>query len=250
MYFFFKRSFDILIAVLVLLISMPVIIILGLLLKFTGDGEVFYLQERVGYKNRKFWMWKFATMSRNADKIGSGEFTVKNDPRLIPMGKFLRMSKLNELPQVWNILKGDMTLVGPRPLIASAFNRYSKEVQQKIYNVRPGITGIGSVIFRDEEVLVSKTTDFEQLYKLINGYKGKLEMWYQENLSFRTDILIIFLTGYSIFFPKQQLTHRIFKNLPLVDNDDLKISEPTISRKSKRILTEKMEEVNQPLFTR
>jgi lipopolysaccharide/colanic/teichoic acid biosynthesis glycosyltransferase len=221
MYFFIKRLLDIILALLVLIISLPLIVALMFLLKFTGDGEVFYLQERVGYKNRKFYMWKFATMSRNADKIGSGEFTVKNDPRLIPMGKFLRMSKLNELPQMFNILKGDMTLVGPRPLIFSAFNRYTKEVQRTIYNVRPGLTGIGSVIFRDEEVLVSKATDFERLYRQINGYKGQLEMWYQQNLSFRTDLLIIFLTAYSIFFPKQNLTYKLFKNLPLVPNSEL-----------------------------
>ncbi|MCW3115386.1 MAG: lipid carrier : UDP-N-acetylgalactosaminyltransferase [Segetibacter sp.] len=221
MYLIAKRGIDILLAVFVLLVTLPVIVVLMFLLKFTGDGEVFYLQERVGYKNRRFFIWKFATMSRNADKIGSGEFTVKNDPRLIPMGKFLRKSKLNELPQIFNILKGDMTLVGPRPLIPTAFNRYSKEVQRKIYNVKPGITGIGSVIFRDEEVLVSKCTDFEQLYRQINGYKGKLEMWYQQNVGFRTDFLIIFLTAYSILIPKQQLTFHLFKNLPNGESNQL-----------------------------
>lgn len=239
MYLIIKRSIDILLALVVLLISLPLIALLVFLLKITGDGEVFYLQERVGYKNRKFHMWKFATMSRNADKIGSGEFTVKNDPRLIPMGKFLRMSKLNELPQLFNILKGDMTLVGPRPLIYSAFKRYNEDVQKNIYNVRPGLTGIGSVIFRDEEVLVSKTTDFEKLYKQINGYKGKLEMWYQQNLSFRTDFLIIFLTAYSIFFPKQNYTHKIFKNLPLVNNTELDIvASPDKNKKRKAVLNE------------
>src|SRR3954453_16557436 len=107
MYPVIKRFADILVALTVLLLALPVILVLIFLLKVTGDGEVFFLQERVGYKNKRFFMWKFATMSRNADKIGSGEFTVKNDPRLIPMGKFLRMSKLNELPQFFNILKGD-----------------------------------------------------------------------------------------------------------------------------------------------
>ena len=214
MYSFVKRSIDITVALLILLITFPLICVLIFLLKFTGDGEVFYLQERIGYKNRKFRIWKFATLSRNAETIGTKEFTVKNDPRLIPMGKFLRKSKLNELPQIFNILNGDMTLVGPRPLILTAFNRYSKEVQKKIYNVKPGITGIGSVIFRDEETLVSKCTDFEKLYRNINGYKGKLELWYQEQCSLKTDLLIIFLTAYSIFFPKQTLTYKIFKNLP------------------------------------
>src|SRR5881397_2081797 len=98
MYLFIKRTIDILVASFVLIISLPLIVVLLFLLKFTGDGEVFFLQERIGYKNRKFYIWKFATMSRNADKIGAGEFTVKDDPRLIPMGKFLRKTKLNELP--------------------------------------------------------------------------------------------------------------------------------------------------------
>src|SRR3954454_3416217 len=133
MYPIIKRSIDIVFASIFLLVSLPIFFVLILLLKCTGDGEVFFLQERVGYKNKKFFIWKFATMSRNADKIGIGEFTVKNDPRLIPMGKFLRKSKLNELPQLLNILKGDMTLVGPRPFIPTAFNRYSPDVQRKIY---------------------------------------------------------------------------------------------------------------------
>jgi lipopolysaccharide/colanic/teichoic acid biosynthesis glycosyltransferase len=131
MYFFVKRAIDILLALSILIILLPLIVVLILLLKFTGDGEVFYLQERVGYKNRRFLIWKFATMSRNAHKIGTGEFTVTNDPRLIPMGKFLRKSKLNELPQIFNILKGDMTLVGPRPFIPTAFQRYSKKFRKR-----------------------------------------------------------------------------------------------------------------------
>lgn len=250
MYQIIKRATDIIISLIVLIVTLPLFIPIMILLKFNGDGDVFYFQERIGYKNKKFYIWKFATMIKNSLNIGLGGVTVKNDPRVTPMGRFLRKTKINELPQVINILRGDMTLVGPRPLILAGFKNYSKEMQSKIYNVKPGLTGIGSVIFRDEETLVSKTTDFEQLYKLINGYKGKLEMWYQENLSFRTDFLIVFLTGYSIFFPKQQLTYRIFKNLPLVDNDDLKISEPASSRKRKRVLTEEMQEANQHLFTR
>ncbi|MEJ7677606.1 MAG: sugar transferase [Segetibacter sp.] len=94
------------------------------------------------------------------------------------MGKFLRMTKINELPQLVNILKGDMTLIGPRPLIMAGFERYSKEVQKIIYNVKPGITGIGSVIFRDEETIVSHFTNYEEVYKNINSYKGRLEIWY------------------------------------------------------------------------
>ncbi len=215
-----KRVIDVMIGSVLLLLSLPLLLVIILLLKVTGDGEVFYLQERIGYKNRKFYIWKFATMVKNSLNIGTGGITVKNDPRLLPMGKFLRKTKINELPQLINILKGDMTLIGPRPLILTGFERYTREVQKIIYNVKPGITGIGSVIFRDEETIVSHFTNYEEVYKNINSYKGKLEIWYQQNQSYKTDFLIVFLTVYSIAFPKQHLTYKIFKNLPVPENTD------------------------------
>jgi lipopolysaccharide/colanic/teichoic acid biosynthesis glycosyltransferase len=195
-----------------------------LLLRLTGDGEVFYLQERVGYKNRKFRIIKFATMVKDGDKIGNGEFTVKNDPRLRPFGKVLRKTKLNELPQIINILKSDMTLIGPRPLMDKGFERYSREVQNIIYNIRPGLTGIGSIIFRDEETIVSHFTDLEKVYRNINRYKGQLEIWYQKKQSFKTDMLIVFLTVYSIVFPTQHITFDVFKDLPVIEKDELNLS--------------------------
>src|SRR5438128_11637177 len=133
MYKMSKRLIDILISLTVLIISVPVFLIIMLLLTITGDREVFYLQERVGYKNKKFKILKFATMIKNSQNIGTGEFTIKDDPRFRPFGKLLRKSKLNELPQIINILKGDMTLIGPRPLMDKGFERYSKEVQKIIY---------------------------------------------------------------------------------------------------------------------
>ena len=138
-----------------LVILLPIFIPVMLILKLTGEGEVFYFQERIGINNSNFYIWKFATMLRDSMSIGTGSITLENDFRVTKVGKILRKTKINELPQIINILKGDISLVGPRPLVTKTFSAYSKEVQSKIYNVKPGLTGIGSIIFRDEESIIS-----------------------------------------------------------------------------------------------
>jgi len=218
-YLFLKKTLDILIALLVLMVASPLLIPLVILLKLTGEGYVFYLQDRVGYKNNLFPIFKFATMLKDSPNIGTGDITVKNDPRVTPMGPFLRKSKLNELPQIINVLIGDMSIVGPRPLMPVSFKMYSKEHAQRVYNSRPGITGVGSLIFRDEEAMVTRAMsegkDSRAFYENeIYPYKGELEMWYQDNKSFFIDVMIIFLTAWSIFFPKTNLPFRIFNGLP------------------------------------
>ncbi|RYZ95740.1 MAG: sugar transferase, partial [Sphingobacteriaceae bacterium] len=154
-----KRVLDIIIASLALILLSPILIPVSIILLFTGEKEVFYFQKRIGYHNRPFDIIKFATMLKNSPNIGTGEITLRNDPRVTAFGKFLRMSKINELPQVINVLKGDMSIVGPRPLMKVSFDIYNEEVQQKIYLSKPGITGIGSVVFRDEEKIVSEAVD-------------------------------------------------------------------------------------------
>ena len=154
-------------------------------------------------------------MLKNSPNIGTGEITLRNDPRVTRFGKFLRMTKVNELPQIINVLKGDMSIVGPRPLMDVSFKLYPEHVQEVIYNSKPGMTGIGSLIFRDEEKIVSEAQDPIAMYATIYPYKGTLELWYQKNASLYTDFIIIFLTAWSILFPKNQLTHKIFKDLPL-----------------------------------
>ncbi|RYY49523.1 MAG: sugar transferase [Chitinophagaceae bacterium] len=210
-----KRVLDIIIASLALILLSPVLIPVSIILLFTGEKEVFYFQKRIGYHNRPFDIYKFATMLKNSPNIGTGEITLRNDPRVTAFGKFLRMSKINELPQVINVLKGDMSIVGPRPLMQVSFDIYNEEVQQKIYLSKPGITGIGSVVFRDEEKIVSEAVDPKEAYtNLIYPYKGRLELWYLENASLITDLKIIFLTGWSILFPQNNLIEKLFKNLP------------------------------------
>jgi len=132
------------------------------------------------------------------------------------MGKFLRKSKVNELPQVINVLIGNMSIVGPRPQMKVDFDVYPEEVKAHIYDSLPGITGIGSVVFRDEEKLMTETDlPIREFYAYhIAPYKGALELWYQENKSFWTDTKIIFLTALVILFPSSDLTYIWFPNLP------------------------------------
>ena len=143
MYLFSKRALDIIFSFISLTLLIPIFIPLIIILRITAEGEVFYFQNRVGLKNSNFYIWKFATMLKNSMEMGTGSITLKNDFRVTRLGKFLRKTKINELPQIINILKGDISLVGPRPLVNKTFNAYSKEIQAKIYNVKPGLTGIG-----------------------------------------------------------------------------------------------------------
>lgn len=214
MYLFFKRFSDLLIAGLALLLLAPILIPCIIILLFTGEHEVFYKQKRIGYKNKPFGIWKFATMLKNSPNIGTGEITLRNDPRVTKFGKLLRITKINELPQIINVLKGDMSLVGPRPLMEVSVRLYPEHIRDKIYNCKPGMTGIGSLIFRDEEKLISDAIDPKAMYAAIYPYKGALEIWYQQKASLYIDFMIIFLTAWSILFPKNQLVSRVFKDLP------------------------------------
>lgn len=214
MYKLLKRIIDLFLATIVLILLSPICISVMIILLLTGEHEVFYLQKRIGYKNKPFYIWKFATMQKNSPNIGTGEITLRNDPRVTRFGKFLRITKINELPQIINVFKGDMSIVGPRPLMGISFELYSDKVKNRIYNSKPGITGIGSLIFRDEEKLLSEAKDPREIYATIYPYKGELELWYNNNATTFTDIKIIFLTGWSLFFPHNNLTSKYFKNLP------------------------------------
>ncbi len=216
MYEVVKRIFDILLSLIVLIVLLPLLVPICIILKLTGEGYVFYFQRRIGYKNSYFNIWKFATMLKNSPNMGTGSITLRNDSRVTPAGKFLRKTKLNELPQIINVLKGDMSMVGPRPLVDKTFNAYSEKVKEVVYNSKPGITGIGSIIFRDEESLISKSSipvhDYYTQY--IAPYKGALEIWYQKNKSIATDLKLIFLTVWVIIFSESELPYKVFKDLP------------------------------------
>lgn len=202
-----------------LLVLSPLLLPICLGLLLTGEHYVFYFQERIGRYNKKFSMWKFATMLKASPDLKGGLHTTRHDPRVLPLGRFLRMTKINELPQLVNILKGDMSIVGPRPLVDKTFDPYPEHVKASIYNVRPGLTGIGSIIFRDEERLLSETDmPMGEFYaRYIAPAKGELELWYQRHLSLWTDCMLIFMTAWVIVFPKSGLVRKVFKDLPEVE---------------------------------
>ena len=212
------RILDILLSTFALLILLPLFIPIVIILLLTGEHKVFYTQTRVGYKNKRFKILKFATMLANSPNIGSGSLTLKNDPRVLPFGSFLRKTKINELPQIINIIIGDLAIVGPRPQMQVDFEKYSDEVQQNIYNVRPGLTGIGSIVFRDEELLISLASENEnphEFYKrVIAPYKGELEIWYQNHHSAYLDFQLIFITAWVIVVPETRIYEKWFVDLP------------------------------------
>ena len=217
MYSISKRLLDIVVSLFTLFLLLPIFIPVILILKFTAEGEVFYFQQRIGFKNSTFHIWKFATMLKNSMNMGTGSITLKNDPRVTKFGSFLRKTKINELPQIINILKGDISLVGPRPLVRKTFEAYYKQIKKKIYNVKPGLTGIGSIIFRDEESIISKIKDEDPhiFYEnVIAPYKGTLEMWYQQNCGFFLDLKLIILTAWVIIFPNSKIYYKLFGDLP------------------------------------
>lgn len=216
MYKVIKRFFDIIFSLVAFILLLPIFIPIVILLLLTGEHEVFFRQERVGYRNKIFHILKFATMLKNSPNMGHGDVTVRKDPRITPIGKFLRQSKFNELPQIINILTGDMSFVGPRPLMKVGFDRYSDEMKSKIYNTIPGLTGIGSILFRDEELIITQSTlpPHECYRDVILPYKGALEVWYQQHQNFYTDFMILFLTAWYVVFPKSNLVYKIFPSLP------------------------------------
>lgn len=215
-----KRTFDLLASILGLLVISPLFLVIMVVLKLTGEGEIFYLQERMGLHNKPFFIYKFATMLKDSANMGHKTLTVRNDPRITKVGRLLRITKINELPQILNVIKGDMALIGPRPILVKNFVNYTPEVQEVIYKNRPGITGLGSLIFRDEELLVtaykSKGKNPSEYYSThIFPYKGALEQWYYINCSLTVDFKILFLTFWSLVNRNSEIVYKTFNNLPV-----------------------------------
>ena len=146
------RLLDVLFSALALTMLLPLFITVALFLKFTGEGEVFFLQKRVGKDGKMFNLFKFATMLKDSPKLGSGTVTLKNDPRVLPFGKFLRKTKINELPQLLNILIGDMSVVGPRPQTLRCFKVFPKNLQPVIYSVRPNYQDLVQLYFEMKKI--------------------------------------------------------------------------------------------------
>ena len=209
------RFFDILFSTIAIIILLPLFIPLFVVLKLTGEGYIFYLQERIGKGGKPFNVIKFATMLKESPNLPGGFLTRKEDPRILPVGRFLRKTKINELPQLFNIFIGDMSFVGPRPQAPVHFDLYSPEQKEKIKQLKPGLTGIGSVIFRDEEGLLERSgMDYDYFHdKVITPYKGELEIWYAEHKSIGLYFKILFLTAASVINPEKRFYSR-FEGLP------------------------------------
>ena len=209
------RFFDVLLSSLALIVLSPLLIPILLFLKFSGEGEIFFLQERVGKNREMFKLFKFATMLKNSPSMGTGTVTMKNDPRVLPAGKFLRKTKINELPQLLNVFFGDMSLVGPRPQAPRCFDVFPIVSQDLIVQVKPGLSGIGPIVFRGEEDILeghSGTLDFYD--NVIGPYKGDVEAWYVGKQGLIAYFFLILLTVWVVLFPKSDLVWRLFKDLP------------------------------------
>jgi lipopolysaccharide/colanic/teichoic acid biosynthesis glycosyltransferase len=217
MYKLAKRSLDFIVSLIAIFLLLPFLLPICIVLRCTAEGEIFYLQERMGFKNHKFKIFKFATMLKDSLSLGTGSITLTGDFRITRIGKYLRSTKINELPQLYNILKGDISIVGPRPVLEQDWLLYPDTIRDKIYDVKPGLTGIGSIIFRDEESIISKINDEDpHIYfkRVIAPFKGKLEMWYQEHRSFLLDFKLILMTAWVILVPTTKLYENWFKDLP------------------------------------
>lgn len=208
-----KRTLDILLALFAIFCFLPFGLIIALFLRLTGEGKIFYRQKRIGKNQEKFGLYKFATMLENSPNIGTGDITLKNDPRILPIGNFLRKTKINEIPQLLNILYGDMSVVGFRPLTPKNFDFYSDEGKQIIAHMNPGLTGVGSIVFRDEENILAKSekSHIDCYSQDIAPIKEKLEIWYSKNQTFLLDIKLIFLTAWVIVFPNSKLINKMIK---------------------------------------
>ena len=206
------RVSDVVAASIGILLLWPIMLVVAVILRATGEGTVLFVQERIGRGEHAFRLFKFATMVKGAAGMGAGVITLPGDARVLPFGKFLRKTKLDELPQLFNVLNGDTSLVGPRPQPAQYYYAYDAETRTAIAQVRPGITGIGSLLFRNEEALFCMVADpvaFD--HEAIVPYKGALERWYVENRSVSLYWRLVLATMLSVVLPRFS-AYRIFQS--------------------------------------
>lgn len=210
------RLLDILLSGIALVLLSPLLIPVVLALRFSGEGEIFFIQKRVGLNGEMFGLYKFATMLKDSPNLSTGTVTVKDDPRILPIGKFLRKTKVNELPQLLNIVFGSMSIIGPRPQTQRCFDAFPKPSQDLILTVRPGLSGIGSIIFRGEECMMHANADPGRFYdEIIMPYKGLLEVWFVKNQSLFVYLKCIWLTVWVVLKPNSQIVWSSFRDLPV-----------------------------------
>lgn len=192
-----KRIFDLLASTLGLIILSPLFALIALLIRLTSPGPVFYRARRVGQGGREFTLYKFRSMVADADRRGPG-ITAAGDSRVTPVGRVLRRTKLDELPQLWNVLRGDMSLVGPRPEDPRYVALYTP-AQRRVLDVRPGITSLASIEYRNEEAVLHGP-DWEQRYiHEVMPAKLAIDLRYVQRATLFTDLLIILRTLLALF---------------------------------------------------
>ncbi len=215
-----KRVLDVVLSGLLMIVLPPLYLIVSVLLRFVGRSpqpgsargnpsqereDVLFRQERVGRSGAEFTLLKFTTMASGS--AGAGDITYGDDPRVLPAGRWLSALKIDELPQLWNTFVGEMSLVGPRPLTSRAFHCYSPRVQEIVKSMRPGVTGVGSLVFRNEDrILAQAPGDPKEYYdNVIIPLKGQLETWYFAHRSLYVDLLILACTLVAVPWPRSRL---------------------------------------------
>jgi lipopolysaccharide/colanic/teichoic acid biosynthesis glycosyltransferase len=209
------RLLDMFFSALAMLALVPLFLLVSVILYLTGEGEILFVQKRLGRGGKEFGLIKFATMLKDSPNLGTGTVTLKNDSRVLTVGRILRKTKVNELPQLFNIFMGDMSVVGPRPQDQRCFDAFPPVSQQVISKVRPGLSGVGSIVFRNEEELMHDCKNPEVFYdNVIMPYKGKLEEWYVDNNGLVTYFSCILGTLWTLFSPSSAIAWKLFKGLP------------------------------------
>ena len=194
-----KRIFDFFLSLIGIILASPILLFGALAIKLTSKGPVFYMGQRVGKNGILFKMYKFRTMVVNADKIG-GPSTPIDDPRLLKIGKFFKKFQIDELPQLINVLKGEMSFVGPRPEVPIYVNMMTEEERKTILSVRPGITDFASLWnFHEGDILKGAEDPEKEYMEKIRPEKLRLQKKYIREMSFWTDIKIIFKTVLKLF---------------------------------------------------
>lgn len=202
-----KRLFDVVVAGTALLVVSPLLVLVAIAEKLTGQ-DVFFRQARAGHGGESFEVFKFTTMPKGSEKLGM--LAAADDKRPTRLGRLLRKTKINEIPQLINVVLGDMSLVGPRPLFREQVANYDEEVQRAIATLRPGVTGLGSLFFSAEDALLAGVEDKDRFYdEVVLPQKGRLELYYAENRSFLFDLEIIWLTAVAVSSRRPRFPRRL-----------------------------------------
>ena len=215
----FIRALDFVFSLFALVALSPIFLVTALWNLMTGEHQILYRQVRVGRAGKQFEILKFATMLKDSPNMANGGFVESGDTRLLPLGAFLRKTKINELPQIINVLRGDLSLVGFRPLVKASYNTAVDIGGLSTYTIQPGITSLASIVFRNEEKILADVSARERqhFYETeILPKKVVMDQWWKENKSVYNYLVLIVLTVFALFLPYQLLPLKLLTNLPLI----------------------------------